>query len=27
VSTVTDADRMRIRLTPSRSGYFDQSGM
>jgi hypothetical protein len=27
VSTVTDADRMRIRLTPSRSGYFDQSGV
>jgi hypothetical protein len=27
VSTVMDADRMRIRLTPSRSGYFDQSGM
>jgi len=27
VSTATDADRMRIRMTPSRPGYFDQSGV
>jgi hypothetical protein len=27
VSTATDADRMRIRMTPSRYNYLDQSGV
>ena len=27
VSIETDADRMRIRMTPSRYGYLDQSGV
>ena len=27
VSIAADADRMRIPMTPSRSGYFDQSGV